>query len=63
MQSVISRLTGGLGNQLFQYAAGRTLAQWLGTPLNVDISEFETYLLRRFESDKLSISDNFETYT
>jgi len=63
MQIVITRLNGGLGNQLFQYAAGRALAQRLGTPHNVDISEFEAYLLRRFEFDKLTISDNCESYT
>lgn len=37
------RLDGGLGNQLFQYAAGRTLALHLGTELLLDTST----LLRR----------------
>jgi hypothetical protein len=63
MQIVITRLNGRLGDQMCQYAAGRVLAERLGAPFKVDISEFETYLLRRFELDKFTISDNFETYT
>lgn len=55
LQSVITRLNGGLGNQLFQYAAGRALANRLGVPLKMDLSEFETYELRQFELDKFSI--------
>jgi Glycosyl transferase family 11 len=34
---VITRLLGGLGNQLFQYAAGRSVANFLGRPLLIDI--------------------------
>lgn len=33
---VIVKLQGGLGNQMFQYAAGRTLSMRLGTPLKMD---------------------------
>ncbi len=33
---IITRLHGGLGNQLFQYAAGRALATRLGTDLAID---------------------------
>lgn len=33
---IVSRLLGGLGNQLFQYAAGRALADHLGTDLALD---------------------------
>jgi hypothetical protein len=33
---VIARLTGGLGNQMFQYAAGRALADRLGAELLLD---------------------------
>lgn len=38
---VIVRLTGGLGNQMFQYAAGRALADRLGTELLLDTRAFE----------------------
>jgi hypothetical protein len=34
---IIVRLTGGLGNQLFQYAAARRLSIWHNTPLKLDI--------------------------
>jgi len=38
---VIVRLTGGLGNQMFQYAAGRALADRLGADLLLDTRAFE----------------------
>ncbi len=37
---IIVRLTGGLGNQMFQYAAGRALADRLGTELLLDTRAF-----------------------
>jgi len=37
---VIARLMGGLGNQMFQYAAGRALALRLGLTLKLDLSWF-----------------------
>ncbi|MBE0625144.1 MAG: alpha-1,2-fucosyltransferase [Burkholderiales bacterium] len=44
---VIVRLTGGLGNQMFQYAAGRALADRLGTELLLDARAFERALALR----------------
>lgn len=38
---IIVRLNGGLGNQLFQYAAGFALAQKNGDELKVDLSTFD----------------------
>ncbi len=38
---VIARLTGGLGNQMFQYAAGRALADRLGAELLLDTRAFQ----------------------
>lgn len=38
---VVVRLTGGLGNQMFQYAAGRALADRLNTELLLDARAFE----------------------
>ena len=34
---VVVQLSGGLGNQLFQYAAGRALALRTGSPLKLDL--------------------------
>jgi len=44
---LIVNLIGGLGNQMFQYAAGRALALELGTPLRLDISGFARYTLHQ----------------
>lgn len=40
--SVTSQLTGGCANQIFQYAAGLTLARRLGVELKLDVSWYET---------------------
>ena len=41
MRPVAVRLAGGLGNQLFQYAAGKATALRLGCPLLLDVSLLE----------------------
>ncbi|MCM0605511.1 MAG: alpha-1,2-fucosyltransferase [Xanthomonadaceae bacterium] len=41
MKHVIIRLAGGLGNQMFQYAAGLALARKLGVSLKVDLCYFD----------------------
>ena len=45
---VVIGLSGGLGNQLFQYAAGRSLAIRLGAPLILDLSWFGGQQERQF---------------
>jgi hypothetical protein len=61
---VISKINGGLGNQLFQYAVGKQLAIKNNTKLKLDISEFKKYKLRNFELihllPKLEIASNFD---
>ncbi len=52
---IIVRLTGGLGNQMFQYAAARSLADRFSVPLRLDISDFESYFLRRYEIHDFAI--------
>jgi Glycosyl transferase family 11 len=37
---IIVQLAGGLGNQMFQYAAGRRLAHIRGVPLKLDLSRY-----------------------
>lgn len=44
---VIINLIGGLGNQLFQYAAASSLAKRSGRKLVLDISEFDMYQLHQ----------------
>ena len=54
---IISQILGGLGNQMFQYAAGRALALGLGQPLRQDVSGFEGFAgimeHREFELDRV----------
>lgn len=52
---IIAKITGGLGNQMFQYALGRVLSLKNNTELKLDISAFETYKLHQYSLEKLSI--------
>lgn len=54
---IISQLTGGLGNQLFQYAAALSLSKHHDVPLLLDVSSFQ-----REELPELEIPRNFELY-
>jgi hypothetical protein len=58
---VIVRLIGGLGNQLFQYALGRHIAEIHKTILKIDISAFETYKLHKYTLWPFNIRENFAT--
>ena len=42
---IITKIKGGLGNQLFQYAVGRAVALHHKVPLKFDLTMFETYKL------------------
>jgi hypothetical protein len=44
---ISTRIRGGLGNQLFQYCAGRALALRLGVPLSLDLRDFDGANARR----------------
>jgi len=46
---VIVRITMGLGNQMFQYAAGLSLSKEKNTALKVDTSSYAGYKLRKYE--------------
>lgn len=48
---VVSKIFMGLGNQMFQYAAGRSLSLYKRVPHKLDISSYEGYPLRKFELD------------
>jgi hypothetical protein len=45
---IIVRLIGGIGNQMFQYAVGRSLADRLCVPLKLDTTGFIDYTLRSY---------------
>lgn len=58
---IIVRLIGGLGNQMFQYAVGRHLAEKNSTLLKLDLSGFETCKLRRYELHCFEIGQHVAT--
>ncbi|MFX0199817.1 MAG: alpha-1,2-fucosyltransferase, partial [Candidatus Hodarchaeota archaeon] len=59
---VVVRIISGLGNQMFQYAAGRRLAIKLGVALKLDISSYsEFYKLRSYDLGIFNIKENFAT--
>lgn len=58
---VIVRLEGGLGNQLFQYAAGQAIAQRHNVPLKLDESGFEKTRKRKYALDSFRISATLAT--
>ena len=45
---IVSRLIGGLGNQMFQYAAGRALSLRRGVPFAIDSRAFSDYKTHAF---------------
>ena len=58
---VITKINGGLGNQMFMYAAGRRLAHVLGAELKLDISAFADYPLRTYGLSIFNIHENIAT--
>lgn len=58
---IIVRIIGGLGNQMFQYAAGRQLAALNNTDLKLDISDFRKYNLRDYGLSAFNIKELFAT--
>lgn len=57
--SITVGLFGGLGNQLFQYATGLTIALRNGVPLVIDLYgfEFDQFFKRRYELEVFKIQD------
>lgn len=53
---IVSRIIGGLGNQMFQYAVARHLAEINHSPLKLDTSGFDHYQLFGFGLNHFNIS-------
>ena len=53
-------LPGGIGNQMFQYAAGRYLAENHNTALCLDTSWYHYPIKRKFELNKFMINASVE---
>lgn len=62
---IIVRLKGGLGNQMFQYAAGRRLSLARGVPLKLDLSWFSSVMpgetVRSYQLWPFLIQEDFAT--
>jgi Glycosyl transferase family 11 len=58
---IIIRIIGGLGNQLFQYAAARCLAEMRGTEVKLDVTGFQDYQLRNFDLKELHTKSSIAT--
>src|SRR5579871_4832357 len=57
LEVITVSLMGGLGNQMFQYAAGKALAERHGVRLALDLSGFRNYPLRSFLLDRLCVPE------
>lgn len=57
-EKVVGRIVGGLGNQMFQYAAARSLADQWGVGLELDIRPFQNYQLFDYQLSKFNIRAN-----
>ncbi len=56
IRMIITNLTGGLGNQFFQYAVGRALSKKLGVPLKCDTTWYEKSSRRKYLLNNFNIS-------
>jgi hypothetical protein len=56
---IITRLLGGLGNQMFQYAAGRRLAHALAVDLKLDVTWLEKFNSRPYALGNFNIEEKF----
>lgn len=54
---IIVKVIGGLGNQMFQYAAGRALASRIGGVLKLDLTDFATYEYHQYSLNKLAVEE------
>ena len=55
---IITKIIGGLGNQMFQYALGKNLAERNNMELKLDISDFADYEWHNYSLKSLNIKEN-----
>ncbi|MDP3290522.1 MAG: alpha-1,2-fucosyltransferase [Sulfuricurvum sp.] len=55
---IITRISGGLGNQMFQYAISKAIAQKNNDIFKLDISFYPKQSLRRYELNSFMIEEN-----
>lgn len=58
---IIVKLIGGLGNQMFQYALGRSLSLKNKEDFKLDITGFEEYKLHSYSLGHFNINEHFAT--
>ncbi len=58
-KKIITQLTGGLGNQLFQYAIARTISMRQNIPMKIDISFFEHYEWHEYSLSPFNIKKEY----
>ena len=58
---IITKIIGGLGNQMFQYAVGRHLSIKNNTTLKLDIHGFTNYELRKYDLGHFNILEDIAT--
>jgi len=58
---IIIRLNGGLANQMFQYALGKSISIKKKIDFKIDISEFDHYQLRKYSLNVFDIAMDFAT--
>lgn len=60
--AILTRLTGGLGNQIFQAAAGYALARRIGCDLYLNATHYSSKKKRRFELDNFEINEDNKVF-
>jgi hypothetical protein len=58
---IITKLIGGIGNQMFQYAVARHLAYLQNDQLKLDLTGFREYTLRSYHLNPLNIIEQVAT--
>jgi hypothetical protein len=58
---IITRISGGLGNQMFQYAMAKAMAKKNGDNFKLDISFYPQQALRKYELNLFNIEENIAT--